>query len=57
MKAKFKELGTNCRTVSQVINSKDKEVFKVIQDGIDFYNTHKINNNAMLKVDLATIMC
>ncbi|XP_065906709.1 long-chain-fatty-acid--CoA ligase ACSBG2-like isoform X2 [Dysidea avara] len=35
----FEELGTNCTTVSQVINSKDKIVFKAIQDGIDYYNT------------------
>jgi len=35
----FEELGTNCTTVSQVINSKDKTIFKAIQDGIDRYNT------------------
>ena len=42
---KFEELGTNCTTVSQVINSKDKIVFKAIQDGIDHYNMqHSISD-------------
>jgi len=41
----FEELGTNCTAVSQVINSKDKIVFKAIQDGIDHYNTqHSISD-------------
>ena len=41
----FEELGTNCTTASQVINSKDKIVFKAIQDGINHYNTqHSISD-------------
>jgi len=47
---KFEELGTNCTTVSQVINSKDKMVFKAIQDGIDRYNTqHSITDGYKVK--------
>ena len=42
----FEELGTNCTTVSQVIETEDKAVFKAIQDGIDRYNTHHIISNA-----------
>ena len=35
----FKEdLGTDCTTVSQVIETKNQTVFKAIQDGIDRYN-------------------
>ena len=41
----FEELGTNCTRVSQVINSKDKIVFKAIQDGIDRYNTQHSQTN------------
>ena len=40
------ELGTNCTTVSQVIETEDKTVFKAIQDGIDRYNTNLIISNA-----------
>ena len=36
----FQDLGNNCITVSQVIETKDKVVFKAIQDGIDHYNTN-----------------
>ena len=42
----FKQLGSNCTTVSQVIKSEDRAVFKAIQDGIDHYNTHHIISNA-----------
>jgi len=42
----FEQLGTNCTTVSQVIESEDKVVFKAIQDGIDRYNTHHLISNA-----------
>jgi len=42
----FEELGTNCTTVSQVIETEDKAVFKAIQDGIDRYNTQHIISNA-----------
>ena len=41
----FEELGTNSTTVSQVISSKDKIVFKAIQDGIDRYNTQHSQTN------------
>jgi len=50
----FEELGTVCTTVSEVINSKDKTVFKAIQDGVDCYNTtdipdwYKVNNGNFL---------
>ena len=47
----LKELGSNCTTVSQVIESEDKAVFKAIQDGIDCYNTHHLISNAQ-KVNL-----
>ena len=42
----FQQLGSNCTTVSQVIESEDKAVFKAIQDGIDRYNTHHLISNA-----------
>ena len=42
----FEQLGSNCTTVSQVIESEDRAVFKAIQDGIDRYNTHHIISNA-----------
>ena len=42
----FQQLGSNCTTVSQVIESEDKTVFKAIQDGIDRYNTHHLISNA-----------
>jgi len=34
------DLGTDCTTVSQVVNAKDRKVFKAIQDGIDQYNKY-----------------
>ena len=42
----LQQLGSNCTTVSQVIESEDKAVFKAIQDGIDRYNTHHTISNA-----------
>ena len=42
----LQQLGSNCTTVSQVIESEDKAVFKAIQDGIDRYNTHHLISNA-----------
>jgi len=42
----FQELGSECTTVSQVIETEDKAVFKAIQDGIDRYNTNHIISNA-----------
>ena len=42
----FQQLGSNCTTVSQVIESEDKAVFKAIQDGIDTYNTKYLISNA-----------
>ena len=36
---KFKELGSNCTTISQVTNSKDEAVYKAIQGGIERYNS------------------
>ena len=42
----FKELGCKCTTVSQVIETEDKAVFKAIQDGIDRYNTNQSISNA-----------
>ena len=42
----LQQLGSNSTTVSQVIESEDKVVFKAIQDGIDRYNTHHIISNA-----------
>ena len=32
------ELGTDCTTVSQVVNTKDQKVLMTIQNGIDRYN-------------------
>ncbi|XP_065884226.1 long-chain-fatty-acid--CoA ligase ACSBG2-like [Dysidea avara] len=49
------ELGTNCTTVSQVIETEDKTVFKAIQDGIDRYNTNLIISNAQ-KVQKWTLL-
>ena len=42
----FQKLGSNSTTITQVIESEDKAVFKAIQDGIDRYNTHHIISNA-----------
>ncbi|XP_065883895.1 long-chain-fatty-acid--CoA ligase ACSBG2-like isoform X3 [Dysidea avara] len=42
----FQELGTKCTTVSQVIETEDRAVFKDIQDGIDRYNDSPSLNNA-----------
>jgi len=42
----FQELGSECTTVSQVIETEDKAVFKAIQDGIDRYNMNLIISNA-----------
>ena len=50
----LKELGSNCTTVSQVIENEDKAVFKAIQDGIDRYNTHHLISNAQ-KVKIVII--
>ena len=36
----LQQFGSNCTTVSQVIESEDKAVFKAIKDGIDRYNTY-----------------
>ena len=41
----LQQIGSNCTTVSQVIESEDKVVFKAIQDGIDCYNTHPMLKN------------
>jgi len=49
----FEELGTNCTTVSQVISSKNKIVFKAIQDGIDRYNTQ----HSQTDLDKVRICC
>ena len=38
----LQQLSSNCTTVSQVIESEDKAVFKAIDDGIDRYNKHHI---------------
>jgi len=35
----FEELGTNCKAVSQMIETEDKVVLKAVQDCIDHYNT------------------
>ena len=60
----FEELGTNCTTVSQVITSKDKAVFKAIQDGIDRYNTqysisdwYKVNNRYTTSLEGIVVVC
>ena len=42
----FQQLGSSCTTVSQVIETEDKAVFKAIQDGIDRYNTAHLISNA-----------
>jgi len=42
----FKQLGSNSTTITQVIESEDKAVFKAIQDGIDQYNKNHIISNA-----------
>ena len=47
----FKELGCKCTTVSQVIETEDKAVFKAIQDGIDRYNTNQSISNAQKVVN------
>ena len=52
----LQQLGSNCTTVSQVIESEDKAVFKAIQDGIDRYNTHHLISNAQ-KVSLCVCAC
>ena len=48
----FKELGCKCTTVSQVIKTEDKAVFKAIQDGIDSYNTNQSISNAQKVVSI-----
>ena len=56
----FQQLGSNCTTVSQVIESEDKAVFKAIQDGIDRYNTHQSISNAQKvigRILLCMIVC
>ena len=55
----FEELGTNCTTVSQVIETEDKAVFKSIQDGIDRYNTQHIISTAQRVWNIlrATLQC
>ena len=40
----FRQLGSNCTTVSQVVQSKDKAVFRAIQVGIDYYNQDIVSN-------------
>ena len=52
----FQQLGSNCTTVSQVIEREDKAVFKAIQDGIDCYNTHHLISNAQ-KVNWCACVC
>ena len=47
---KFKELGTDCTTVSRVIKHQDKAVYEDIQRGIDLYNTQDIGSTEALKV-------
>ena len=42
----FREIGSECTTVSQVIETEDEAVFKAIQDGIDRYNTSHIVSEA-----------
>ena len=49
LKEKF---GCNCTTVSQILDTEDKVVFKAIQDGIDRYNTHLLISNAQKVQDL-----
>ncbi|XP_065884225.1 long-chain-fatty-acid--CoA ligase ACSBG2-like [Dysidea avara] len=51
----FQDLGSECTTVSQVIETEDKAVFKAIQDGIDRYNTNHIISNAQ-KVQKWTLL-
>ena len=62
----LQQLGSNCTTISQVIESEDKAVFKAIQDGIDRYNTHHLISNAQkvkpcahacVSVSMCTRMC
>ena len=50
----FQQLGSNCTTVSQVIESEDKAVFKAIQDGIDRYNTYHLISNAQKVLHVQT---
>ena len=51
----FKEdLGTDCTTVSQVIETKDKAVFRAIQDGINHYNESRTFSDIQ-KVSIATL--
>ena len=54
IKAFKEELSTNCTTVSQVIETKDKKVFKAIQDGIDRYNRYYTSSDIqkVLKVNV-----
>ena len=52
----LKELGSNCTTVSQVIQRKDKAVVKAIKDGIESYNTGCLISDAY-KVFLTTHVC
>ena len=42
----LQQLGSKCTTVAQVTESKDKVVFKAIQDGINRYNTRHIISDA-----------
>jgi len=35
---KFRRLGSSCATVSKVLETKDKVIYRAIQDGIETYN-------------------
>ena len=37
----FEKLGSTCTTVSQVIKTRDKAVFKAVQEGINRYNNYQ----------------
>ena len=50
----FQQLGCNCTTVSQVIESEDNAVFKAIQDGIDRYNARQSISNAQKVFQILT---
>ena len=52
----LQQLGSNCTTVSQVIESEDKAVFKAIQDGINCYNIHHLISNVQ-KVNQCVCVC
>ena len=48
------QFNCNCTTVSQVLDTEDKAVFKAIQDGIARYNAHQSISNAQKVFQIPT---